>query len=64
VNQEPGRWLDRLVSACISVFMGALALYGAVWLLSSIRTELAVIGAVLAALASVIFVWRLWRSRW
>lgn len=43
VIQEPQRWLDRLVAACINVLIGALALYGAVWLLRAIWPELVMV---------------------
>jgi heme/copper-type cytochrome/quinol oxidase subunit 2 len=64
VSNEPQRWLDRLVSACVSVFMGALALYGAVWLLSLVWTQLLVIIVVVVVATVAIAVWRFRQSRW
>lgn len=64
MNNEPQRWLDRLVSACLSVFIGALALYGAVWLLSQVWTELLVIVVVVLAAAAAVAGWRFRQSRW
>lgn len=61
---EPQRWLDRLVSACVSLFVGALALYGAVWLLCQIWTALVAVTVVLAIATVTITVWRWRHSRW
>lgn len=60
VTEEPQRWLDRLVGACVSVLIGALALYGAVWLLRAIWPELTIVALSATAIVGV-FSW--WRSR-
>jgi Flp pilus assembly protein TadB len=63
VNNEPQRWLDRLVSACVSIFVGALALYWAVWLLSLVWMQLLVIVVVVATATVAVAVWRFRQSR-
>ncbi len=40
MNQEPGRFLDRLVGACFSLLLGALALYIAAKLVAAVWTIL------------------------
>lgn len=60
MSQEPQRWLDRLVGACISVLIGALALYGAIWLLRAIWPELVIVGM---SLAGIVGLTRWWRGR-
>lgn len=64
MNQEPQRWLDRLVGACVSVLVGALALYGAVWLLRAIWPELAIVALCGAAIVGAIGWWRGGRAGW
>jgi len=56
--------LDRLVGACISVLIGAMALYGAIWLLRAIWPELLVVGASLASIVGLIGWWNSRRSGW
>lgn len=63
MSQEPERWLDRLVGACFGVFFGALALYGAVWLLRAVWVWV-VIGMVVAFVVSAIWFFRVRRNRW
>lgn len=62
MTQEPSRWLDRLVGACFSVLLAALALYGAVWLLRAVWTWL-VIGGAVVAIAGLTFLALRGRSR-
>lgn len=64
VVQEPQRWLDRLVGACIAVLIGVLALYGAVWLLRAILPELVMAGLTLAAMLGLLGWRRTRRSGW
>lgn len=40
MNREPGRLLDRLVGACFTVLLGALALYIAAKLIVAVWTIL------------------------
>lgn len=55
MSQEPARWLDRLVGACFTFFLGALALYGAVWLLEAVWVPLlVVVGLGLVTVATII----------
>lgn len=54
MSQEPERWLDRFAGACATVFIGALALYGAIWLLRAIWPELAIVATVTACLAGLV----------
>ena len=64
MNREPGRLLDRLVGACFNVLLGALTLYGAVWLLAQVWTELVVIGGLVGSIVIAVAVWRFRQSRW
>lgn len=64
ISQEPQRWVDRLVGACGSLLIGALALYGAVWLLRAIWPELIIVALVSAVIVGLISWWREHRSGW
>jgi len=64
VTEEPQRWLDRLVGACISVLIGALALYGAVWLLRAMWPQLTVVALTAAVIVGVFSWWQGRRSGW
>ncbi len=64
VIQEPQRWLDRLVGTCVNVLIGALALYGAVWLLRAIWPELVMVTLLGACVVGLISWWRVRRSGW
>lgn len=64
MNNDPQRWLERLVGACASLFMGALALYGAIWLLSQVWVALLVIAIVVGIVITVMAIWRFRQSRW
>ncbi|MDX2974384.1 hypothetical protein [Kribbella solani] len=61
---DPQRWLDRLVGTCVSLLMGALALYGAVWLLRQVWTVLLVIAAAIGVVVAALAWWRHRQSRW
>ncbi|MGC4192932.1 MAG: hypothetical protein QM589_17440 [Thermomicrobiales bacterium] len=62
MTEQPRHWLDRLVGACLSIFLGALALYGAVMLVLSIWQWLVL---VLIIIAICVAVWlRRSRSPW
>lgn len=63
-SNEPARLLDRLVSACFSVLTGALALYGAAWLLCQVWRVLVGVGVVVAVVTATVTVWRWRQSRW
>ena len=56
MSKEPERLLDRLMSACFNVLLGALALYGAVWLLAQVWTELVVIGGLVVSIVITVAV--------
>lgn len=59
---DPTRLVDRFVAVCFAIFFAAMALYGAVHIVSSIWVPLC-IGA--AAIAVVVGVWvaaRRWRG--
>jgi hypothetical protein len=61
VPRGPGSWLDRLVGACFSLLVAAIAFAVAVSIIRPYLTLLAV--AALAVLGVV--AWRSWqRSRW
>jgi asparagine N-glycosylation enzyme membrane subunit Stt3 len=64
VNQEPSRWLDRLVGACFSVLLGALALYAAVWLLQAIWPALLMVVFVASCIVGLVALWRMRQGRW
>jgi hypothetical protein len=64
VNKEPQRLLDRLVGVCVTVLIGALALYGAVWLLRAIWPDLVIV-AIIGAIIWGLIVWQKnYHSRW
>lgn len=46
MSDSPEGWVDRLVGACVSVLVGALALYGAVYVVRSIWPVLAILTLV------------------
>lgn len=64
MNNEPQRLADRLVEACVTVLIGALALYGAVWLLRAIWPELVIVAFVSATIYGLIVWLRNRGSRW
>ena len=61
MTQEPAQWLDRLVGACFSLLLGALALYGAVWLIEGLWMVLLIIVCVGLLLGGAVAVLR---ARW
>lgn len=61
MSDQPERLVDKLVGACFAVLFGALALYGAVYVVDRVWLQLAIGAAVLAAIA-LFLLW--WRSRW
>lgn len=56
--------LDRLVDVCISVLIGALALYGAMWLLRAIWPDLLLVAGSLAGIVGLVTWWRTRQSGW
>lgn len=61
MNQEPARWLDRFVGACLTTLVGAAAISIAVHLIEAVWTSLVIIVGVGAFIASA--AWFL-HSRW
>jgi len=61
MSDQPERFIDKLVGACFAVLFGALALYGAVYVVDRVWLQLAIGAAVLAAIALFVM-W--WRGRW
>jgi len=53
-----GSWLDRMVGACLSVLVAAVAISVAVHLITAVWTTLLVIGSLIIAIAVGIAVWR------
>jgi hypothetical protein len=64
VSREPERLLDRLVGACVTVLIGALALYGAVWLLRAIWPDLVIVAIITASIWGLIVWLKNYHSRW
>ena len=62
-DRDPGRWLDRLVGACFGLLLGAMALYGAVQVISSVWLPLTIGVASVGGVALGIWL-VVWRSRW
>ena len=61
---DPKSWIDQLIGACISVMVGAIALYCAMQVIASVLPVLiAVIGSV-AIVAALIAAFRWYRQRW
>jgi len=61
VSDQPARWVDRLVGACVSLFVGAVALYGAIYLVTAVWVQVA-IGAAVLALSML--GWVVWQRQW
>jgi hypothetical protein len=57
---EPTRIGERFLDGCIGVCLGAVALYGAVWLLIQIWLWLAGIALVVGAVGVARWWWRRW----
>lgn len=55
---DPTRFVDKAIGVCLSVLLGAMALYGAVRIISAVFVPLC-IGA--AAVASIVGIWFLIR---
>jgi Flp pilus assembly protein TadB len=64
VAQEPERLLDRLVGACVTLLIGALALDGAVWLLRAIFPDLIIVAVIVATIWGLIVWLKNYHSRW
>lgn len=67
MSDDPGRWVDRMISWCFGILLGVIALYCAVSLIESILpTLIEIIGVV--ALIAVTFgtfvVISTWRNKW
>ena len=61
---DPRSWLDRVVGACLSVLVGAVAVYIAVRLIEAVWVVLVVIGIVAACIALAVTVLRSRRNGW
>lgn len=61
-DRDPSRWIDRLVGACFGVLLAAMALYGAVQVISSVWLPLSIGLAALMTLGSLVWL-GVWRSR-
>jgi hypothetical protein len=61
---EPGRLGGRLLDACIAVFLGAMALYGAVTILRAIWVYLCILLAVIVIGAGLWWVISRRLGRW
>lgn len=57
------QWLDRIVDACVSIFLASLALNFAVGLLVQVWAELMIITALLGVLVVTLVIWRARRWR-
>lgn len=64
MDANPKSWLDRAVGACLSVLIGAAAVYIAVRLVEAVWTALLVIGGVLIVVAVAVAVLRYRRDGW
>lgn len=54
MTEQPARWLNRFVTACCSLLIAALALYGAVWLLQAVWVALLVTVVVGVVVTTVV----------
>lgn len=61
---ERRRLGDRLLDVCFSVLIGALALYGAVWLLRAVWPELVMVAVVGGCVIGLVAWWRGRYARW
>ncbi len=57
------QWLDRIVDACVSIFLASLALNLAVGLVVAVWAELVIITALLGVLVLTLVIWRARRWR-
>lgn len=57
-NRESRGWLDRVVGACLAVFLAELALFGAVQLIRAVWVWLVVGLVMLAVVAVAVFTLR------
>lgn len=57
-NSDPSRFIDKAIGICFTVLLGAMALYGAVKILSAVWVPLCIGSAALAGLVGVWFVIR------
>lgn len=62
-DRDPARWLDRLVGACFGVLLGAMALYGAVQVISSVWLPLTIGVGTVVGIGALVWL-GVWRSRW
>lgn len=60
----PKSFLSRLLGAAWTVFLIALLLWGAIWLLATIWVWIVVFVAIGALIGVGIWIWRLRRERW
>lgn len=60
MSDQPDRWVDRLVGTCTSVLIGALALWGAVYIVRSIWPALAILAFAAVILGVAYHRFRQW----
>jgi len=60
----PSRYLDALVGACFGLLLGAMALYGAVQVVSSIWLQLCIAIGVAAVVGLAVLLVVRWLRRW
>lgn len=60
MSESPDRWIDRLVGVCMSIFVGAVALWGAFYIVSSIWPFLAVLAFVAVMIGVLYMRFRRW----
>ena len=64
MGDSPEGWISRILGACVSLLIAALALYGAVQLVTSVWEVLAVIVLVAASTFSAVAWWQHRHSPW
>ncbi|MGO4452554.1 hypothetical protein [Arthrobacter sp. RAF14] len=62
-GQDPRSWLDRLVGACVFVFVGAVALWCSVQVLQSVLPFIVLTVGVIALLWAGWAIFRYFRDR-
>jgi hypothetical protein len=63
-SADPRNWLDRLISLCLSLLVGAVAVFIAVKLIEAVWTALLVILGVSAFLAIAVCILRARKRGW
>jgi len=60
----PKNWVDQVVGMCVSVFLGAMALYGAVLLIQAIWIWLVGGVAIVVGIMAIAWMLRMRMGRW